>query len=47
LKWCIFFNLLIIDYKIPPMFNSLLIYKNVIRINDQIIKHITILSIEN
>ncbi len=31
LKWCFFFNLLIINYKIPPMFNSLLIYKNLIQ----------------
>jgi hypothetical protein len=29
------------------MFNSLLIYKNVIQKNDQITKHITILDVEN
>jgi hypothetical protein len=31
LKWCFFFNLLIVNYKISPMFNSLFIYKNVIQ----------------
>jgi hypothetical protein len=32
LKRCFFFNLFIVDWKIPPMLNSLLIYKNVIKI---------------
>jgi hypothetical protein len=40
------FNLLIVDYEIPPMLNSL-IYENVIQKNDQITKHITILDVEN
>jgi hypothetical protein len=31
LKWCLFFNLLIVDYEIPLMLNSLLIYENVIQ----------------
>jgi hypothetical protein len=26
-KWCFFFNLLIVDWEIPPMLNSLLIYQ--------------------
>jgi hypothetical protein len=26
-KWCLFFNLLITDWEIPLMFNSLLIYQ--------------------
>jgi hypothetical protein len=47
LRWCLFLNLLIVDYEIPQMFNSLLIYENVIQKNDQITKHITILDIEN
>ncbi len=34
LRWCLFLNLLIIDYEIPQMFNSLLIYKNVIQKSD-------------
>ncbi len=30
LRWCLFFNLLIVDLDIPPMFNSLLIYMYII-----------------
>jgi len=28
--WCLFFNLLMANWETPPMFNSLLIYKNII-----------------
>jgi hypothetical protein len=31
LKWCIFLNLLIIDWEIPPMFNSLIICKKLMK----------------
>ncbi len=31
LRWCLFLNMLIVNYKIPPMFNSLLLCKNVIQ----------------
>jgi hypothetical protein len=27
-KWCLFFNLFMVDWKIPPMLNSLIIYNN-------------------
>jgi hypothetical protein len=39
--------LLITDCEIPPMLNSLLIYRNVIQKSDQITKHITSLNVEN
>jgi hypothetical protein len=47
LRWCLFLNLLIADHIILPMFNSLLICKNVIRKNEQITKCVTILDLEN
>ncbi len=46
-RWCLFLNLLITDCEIPPMLNSLLIYRNVIQKSDQITKHITSLNVEN
>jgi hypothetical protein len=30
LRWCLFLNLLIVDWEIPPMFKSLLIYMHII-----------------
>ncbi len=47
LKWCLLLNLIITNYEIPLMFNSLLICKNVIRKSDKITKRITILDVEN
>jgi hypothetical protein len=40
LKWCLFLNLLIANGEIPSMFNSLLIYKNVMRKNQNNKPHI-------
>jgi hypothetical protein len=47
LKWYLFLNMLITNWKIPPMFNSLFIYENIIKTNHHIKQHIKILDIEN